>query len=266
MENHILSAAVGLSQGKHLETTMTSLYEAIKASEDLLTSDLEASKWFNLSVGTELLNTPSTYSSLAAAINQANLHNSLKRRVGDKNTGGLVTPPYSPKAFPSAPAPPRSPCNKPPLLGLSNLTLNEDVPMAEETETQTQMEKNRKCEAPKEGQAQLDKSDGGDGDGRGEVHVADRDGDSRGEGEDDNAMVAKEPQEAEVEEVEDFHAEDEDDDAMVAKEPQEAEVEEVEDVGAEDRQEPEDVQGDQMQGDTVNHRGTCLSNMHHLTG
>jgi hypothetical protein len=269
MEDHILSAAMKLSQGKHLETTMSSLYEAIKASEHLLTSDLEASKWFDLSVPTDLLNSPSAYPSLAAAINQANSHNSLKRLVGNKNTGGLVTPPYSPKAFASAPAPPRSPCKKPPLLGLSHLTLNEDVPMAEETdmqtETQTQIEQNRECEAPEEGRAQLNNSDG-DGDGRGEVHVADGDGDSRGEGEDDDAMVAQEPQEAEVEEVEDFHAEDGDDDAMVAKEPQEADVEEVEDVEAEDRQELEDVRGGQVQGDTVNHRGTCLSNMHHPTG
>jgi hypothetical protein len=42
MEDHVLSAAMKLSHGEDLITTITGLHEKIKASEDALTRNLEA--------------------------------------------------------------------------------------------------------------------------------------------------------------------------------------------------------------------------------
>jgi hypothetical protein len=42
MEDHVLSAAIKLSHGEDLITTITGLHKGIKALEDVLTRDLEA--------------------------------------------------------------------------------------------------------------------------------------------------------------------------------------------------------------------------------
>jgi hypothetical protein len=54
MEDHVLSAAMKLSHGEDLMTTITGLHEGIKALEDALTHNLEAFNWFNLSIPTDL--------------------------------------------------------------------------------------------------------------------------------------------------------------------------------------------------------------------
>jgi hypothetical protein len=55
MEDHILLAAMKLSHSEDLITTITGLHEEIKASEDVLTCNLEAFNWFNLFIPTDLL-------------------------------------------------------------------------------------------------------------------------------------------------------------------------------------------------------------------
>ena len=246
IEDCILSAAMKLSHGEHFGTTMSSLYEALKASQDALTGDPESSKWFDLSIPTNLLNHPPPESARASL-----LPNALSHLVADKNRGGLVTPPFSPQGFPSTSALLRSPCMNPQQLGLHHLSLDEDVPMAKETdlqtETQRQPEQDGDSEANKEWRAESDNSDGGDGDGGREVHEEDshRDGGRRGKEEDEDSMAVEEPQEDEVEGVEDVPEED-------GREPQHEAQEEGED--------------DEVPGDKVNDGGTCWSNMHPVTG
>ena len=49
LEDHILSAAVNLSHGENMDSVMDNLHSQIKASEDVLTSDIEATNWFDFS-------------------------------------------------------------------------------------------------------------------------------------------------------------------------------------------------------------------------
>jgi hypothetical protein len=103
MEDHVLSAAMKLSHGEDLITTITCLHEGIKALEDALTHDLEAFNWFNLSIPTDLLICQPSQSLPTAEINYSLLFPSqFKTLVGLENTAGLASPPYTPKGFPSA--------------------------------------------------------------------------------------------------------------------------------------------------------------------
>ena len=49
IEDYILSAAISLSYGKNLDSVIDILHSEIKASEDALAGNIEASKWFDLS-------------------------------------------------------------------------------------------------------------------------------------------------------------------------------------------------------------------------
>jgi hypothetical protein len=63
IEDHILLAALKLSHGEDLITTITCLHEEIKASEDVLTpQSLEAFNQFDLSIPTDLLDCQSSQS------------------------------------------------------------------------------------------------------------------------------------------------------------------------------------------------------------
>ena len=119
MEDHVLSAAMKLSHGEDLRTTISCLHEGIKASEDVLTHDLEAFNWFDLSIPTDLLNCQPLQSLPAAEINYSLLLlNKFQNPVGLENPAGLASPPCTPKGFPSASAILQSPCINPQLLDL----------------------------------------------------------------------------------------------------------------------------------------------------
>jgi hypothetical protein len=214
MEDYILSAAMKLSHGEDLWTTMSCLHDEIKASEDVLICDPKACNWFDLSIPTELLNRQPSQS---------------KNTIGNEYTSGLASPPDTPKALPSTSAIPQLSCINPHLLQLCDLSLNEDVAMAEDTriltKIQTQTEQDTKCQEPKAQSAWLDKLDVSDDRGMREVHEKDsigRNANGRGDNE------VKEAQEDVVKEV---HREE----------------------GQESEQESE-----------VNQRGMCLSNICHL--
>ena len=49
IEDHIISAAVSLSHGQNLDSVMDQLHSEIKACEDVLAHDSEASNWFDFS-------------------------------------------------------------------------------------------------------------------------------------------------------------------------------------------------------------------------
>jgi hypothetical protein len=116
MEDHVLSAAMKLSHGEDLITT-TSLHEGIKASEDVLTHNLEAFNWFNLSIPTDLLICQPSQSLLTAERNYSLLlPNQFKTLVSLENAAGLASPPYTPKGFPSAFTILQSPSINPQLL------------------------------------------------------------------------------------------------------------------------------------------------------
>ena len=105
MEDHILSASMKLFHGKDLRTTISCLHEGIKASEDVLTHDLEAFNWFNLSIPTDLLNCQPLQSLPAAENNYLSLLlNEFQNLVGLENPAELASPPCMPKGFPSASA------------------------------------------------------------------------------------------------------------------------------------------------------------------
>jgi hypothetical protein len=130
MENHILSAALKLSYGKDLATTISHLHDGIKAAEDALTRDLQACNWFDLSIPTDLLHCQPSQSLPEAEINYSSLllQNALNNIFNNnRNTGGLASPPDSPSTFPSASVIPGSPCINPKLLSLTHLSLNEDI-------------------------------------------------------------------------------------------------------------------------------------------
>jgi hypothetical protein len=139
MEDHIFSAAMKLSQGEDLITTITGLHEGIKALEDALTRDLEAFNWYNLSIPTDLLICQPSQSLPAAEINYSSLLlNQFKTLVGLENAAGLASPPYTPKGFPSASTMLQSPSINPQLLEFGQLRLNEDVSMVEDNCVQTE--------------------------------------------------------------------------------------------------------------------------------
>jgi hypothetical protein len=143
MEDHVLSAAMKLSHGEDLITTITNLHEGIKALEDALTHNLEAFNWFNLSIPTGLLICQPSQSLPAAEINYSSLLlNQFKTPVGLENEAGLAFPPYTPKGFPSASTILQSPSINPQLLEFGQLRLNEDVPMVKDNcmQTETQMQ------------------------------------------------------------------------------------------------------------------------------
>lgn len=164
MENHILSAALKLSYGKDLATTISHLHDGIKAAEDVLTRDLQACNWFNLSIPTDLLHCQPSQSLPEAEINYSSLlpQNALSNIFDNNcNTGGLASPPDSPSTFPSASAIPGSPCINPQLLSLTHLSLNEGIQAgyrrggvkeAEEDEVEQDKEEQGKQELEDEGQ------------------------------------------------------------------------------------------------------------------
>ena len=49
IEDRILSAAVSLSHGENLDFVMENLHSEMKAFEDVLANDIEASNWFDFS-------------------------------------------------------------------------------------------------------------------------------------------------------------------------------------------------------------------------
>jgi hypothetical protein len=132
MEDHILSAAMKLSHGEDLVTTMSCLHDGIKASEDALSHDVQACNWFCLTKPTDCLNVQPSPSSHTEEFDHSSLsQNPFKNLVGDKNTVGLASPPCSPKGLPSAPRFPIADCIDPQLLHLGGLSLDEDL-MAED--------------------------------------------------------------------------------------------------------------------------------------
>lgn len=129
IEDYILSAAMKLSHGENLETTLNSLHEEIKGSEDTLTRDLEACNWFDLNIPTEHLNRQPSQSLPAPEIDYSSLlQKAFDNVLRDSNTGGLASPPYSPNTFPSTSAIPELPCINPQLLDLGQLRLHEKIP------------------------------------------------------------------------------------------------------------------------------------------
>jgi hypothetical protein len=209
IKNHVLSAAMKLSHGEDLITTITGLHEGIKALEDALTHNLEAFNWFHLSIPTDLLICQPSQSLPAAEINYSSLLlNQFKTPVGLENTAGLASPPYTPKGFLSASTILQSPSISPQIPGFGQLRLNEDIPMVEDncmrTETQMQTEQYGEPKKHEEQMTQLDNSDAGNEDSR--RHVCEknsdgRNGESRGKKkEDKHAIGVKEAQEDKMEE------------------------------------------------------------------
>ena len=205
MEAHVLSAAIKLSHGEDLRMTISCLHEGIKASKDVLTHDLQAFNWFDLSIFTDILNCQPSQSLPAAEINYL-LPNKIKNLVGLENAGGLTSPPCTPKGFfPSASTIPQSPCINPQILEFGQLRVNEDIPMVEgnllQAETQMQPEQDGAPRKHEEQTVQLDDLDGCNEDSRRQVCKEDsdgRNGESRGENmEDKDAMGVKEVQEEE---------------------------------------------------------------------
>jgi hypothetical protein len=195
IEDHVLLAAMKLSHGENLITTITGLHKGIKALEDALTRNLEAFNWFNLSIPTDLAICQPLQSLLAAEINYSSLLlNQFKTPVGLENAAGSTIL--------------QSPSISPQLLEFGQLRLNEDVPMVEDncvqTETQMQTEQDEEPKKHEEQRMQLDNLDAGNKDsGR---HVCKensdgRNGESRGEkGEDKHAIGVKEAQKNKMEE------------------------------------------------------------------
>jgi hypothetical protein len=209
MEDHVLLAAIKLSHGENLITTITGLHEGIKALEDALTRDLEAFNWFNLSIPTDLLICQPSQSLLAAEINYSLLlPNQFKIPVGLENAAGLASPPYTPKGFSSASTILQSPSINPQLLEFGQLRLNEDVPMVEDncvqTETRMQTKQDGEPKKHEEQTTQLDNLDAGNEDSGRHVCKENSDGrnaESRGKkGEDKHAIGVKEAQEDKMEE------------------------------------------------------------------
>jgi hypothetical protein len=209
MEDHVLLAAIKLSHGEDLITTITGLHEGIKALEDALTRNLEAFNWFNLSIPTDLLICQPSQSLPAAEINYSSLlPNQFKILVGLENAAGLASPPYTPKGFSSASTILQSPSINPQLLEFGQLRLNEDVPMVEDncvqTETRVQTKQDREPKKHEEQTTQLDNSDAGNEDsGR---HVCKKNSDGRNaksrgkKGKDKHAIGVKEAQKDKMEE------------------------------------------------------------------
>jgi hypothetical protein len=209
MEDHVLSAAMKLSHGEDLITTITGLHEGIKASEDALTHDLEAFNWFNLSIPTDLLICQPSQSLPTAEINYSSLLlNQFKTPVGLENAAGLTSPPYTSKGFPSTSTILQSPSINFQFLEFGQLRLNEDIPMVEDncmqTETRMQTKQDGEPKKHEEQMTQLDNLDAGnENSGR---HVCEensdgRNGKSRGKkGEDKHAIRVKEAQEDKIEE------------------------------------------------------------------
>jgi hypothetical protein len=197
IKDHVLLAAIKLSYGEDLITTMTGLHEEIKASEDALTHNLEAFNWFNLSIPTDLLICQLSQSLPAAEIDHSSLlPNQFKTPVGLENAAGLASSPYTPKGFPSASTILQSPSINPQLLEFGQLRLNKDVSMVEDncvqTETQMQTEQDGEPKKHEEQTTQLDSSDAGNEDSGRHVCEENSDGrnsESRGEkGEDKHAI------------------------------------------------------------------------------
>lgn len=246
IENHILMAAMTLSHGEDLAETMTSLHMQIKGCEDMLTRDLEACNWFDLSIPTDLLNCQPSQSLPSAEINYASvLQTAFQHLVAyDQETrpyqqsGGLVSPPNSPNTFPSASSIDRSPCINPQLLQLCHLSLGEDVSMADDTQMQIEMqtEQDKEFDEPQEHIAQLDDLDCSDDNSRREeVHEEHPDGmdDSSESGsehkqheEDEDAMRVKESEEEEGQDEQEEEGEKEQE--AEGKEQQEGEEQENE--------------------------------------
>ena len=91
IRDHVLLAAMKLSHGEDLRTTISCLYEGIKASEDTLTCNVEAFNWFDLSIPTDLLNCQPSQSLPVAEINYLSLlTNRIKNLIGLENAGGLT--------------------------------------------------------------------------------------------------------------------------------------------------------------------------------
>ena len=210
MEDHVLLAAMKLSHGEDLRTTISCLHEGTKALEDVLTCSLEAFNWFDLSIPTDLLNCQLSQSLPVAEINYLLLlPNEIKNLVGLANAGGLASPPCTPKGFfSSASTIPQSPCINPQILEFGQLRINEDIPIVEDNrpqaETQMQTEQDREPRKHEEQMVQLDNSDGHNEDSRRPVGKEDsdgRNGGSRGKNrEDKDAMGVKEAQEDKMEE------------------------------------------------------------------
>ena len=188
MEDHVLLAAMKLSHGEDLRTTISCLHEGIKALEDVLTCNLEAFDWFDLFIPTDLLNCQLSQSLPAAEINYLLLlPNKFENPVGLENAAGVTSPPYTPKGFPSASAIPQSPCINPQLLEFGQPRLNEDIPIVEDNYLQTEMwmqtEQDGEPRKHEEQMVQLDNSDGCNEDSRRQVCEEDsdgRNGESRG--------------------------------------------------------------------------------------
>jgi hypothetical protein len=109
MEDHVLLAAMKLSHGEDLITTITGLHEGIKALEDVLTHNLEAFNWFNLSIPTDVLICQPSQSLPAAEINYFSLFSKL--RLALKTQLGSHPHPTHPRAFPLHPPF----CSRPPF-------------------------------------------------------------------------------------------------------------------------------------------------------
>jgi hypothetical protein len=133
LEDHILLAAVKISHGEDLGTTMSCLHDGMEALEDALCGDAQACDWFCLTKPTDC----STFQPSLLPEREESDHSSLSwnafcNQVTDENEVGLASPPCSPKSFPSAFAMPD--CINPRLLQLDHPSIDGGALMAEEVD------------------------------------------------------------------------------------------------------------------------------------
>ena len=248
MEDHILSAAMKLSHGEDLKTTICCLHDGIKASEDALTRDLEAFNWFDLSIPTDLLNCQPSQSLPAAEINYSSLLPSeFQNPAGPQNAAGIASPPYTPEGFPSTSAIHPPPCINPQLLEFGQLRLNEDAPIVGDGPHGGNGNSARQaCEVESDGRnGEMGGKNGEDGDAAGvkesqednmEEHCEEK-GQENGED-----MGVKEPPEDKMEEDHEEKGQENggDKDTMGGKEAREDEMEEDDKVEEDDEDESQE--------------------------
>jgi hypothetical protein len=116
VEDDILSAAVKISHGEDLGTTISCLRNGLGASLHALEGDAKACDWFSLTKPTDCL----------SLFPQREEFDRLS--LSDENPVRLASRPCSPKGFPSGLGIPY--CINPQLLLLDGLSINADAPMA----------------------------------------------------------------------------------------------------------------------------------------